>query len=52
MVLWVVAGVLLGCSEGLMCYFGCYGVLGGCCSVARVLWVVVVVLLGCSGRLL
>ncbi len=28
-VFWVVAGVLLECSEGLMCYSGCCGVLGG-----------------------
>ncbi len=51
-VFWEVVVVLLVCSEGLMCYFGCCGFLGGCCSVARVLWVVVVVLLGSSGRLL
>ncbi len=44
--------VLLVCSECLMCYSGCYGVLGGCCGVVRVFWVVVVVLLGCSGRML
>ncbi len=51
-VLWVVAGVLLGFYESLMCCFGCCGVLGGCCGVARVLWEVAVVILGCSGRLL
>ncbi len=28
MVFWVVAGVLLECSEGLMCYSGCCGVSG------------------------
>ncbi len=29
-------GVLLECSEGLMCYSGCCGVLGGCWGVLRV----------------
>jgi len=53
-VFWVVAGVYLGCSECLMCYFGCYVVLGGCWGVVKLFRVLDVLLwlLCCSGWLL